>query len=197
MCCLRVSGFLTEITQQIHSLRASAVISSHFARAAGSEMRTFRKSAGTVCAASAEIAFLVTLYFTSLRQPTTRQLEFHSDPQGCFREVSRNRAIFLAISRNSAGGRSTKAIAGGRLGKKARSSSLVTWIPVRKSSIMPSSIERVRRSFLRSSMALDPSTEAIGESHIPFLTTFAPPHSGVRLLSCVGSCPIRSHTFRH
>jgi hypothetical protein len=73
----------------------------------------------------------------------------------------------------------------------------VTWIPVRKSSIMPSSIERVRRSFLRSSMALDPSTEAIGESHIPFLTTFAPPHSGVRLLSCVGSCPIRSHTFRH
>jgi hypothetical protein len=59
MCCLLVSGFLTEITQQIHSLRASGVISSHFARAAGSEMRTFRKSAGTLCTAPAEIAFLV------------------------------------------------------------------------------------------------------------------------------------------
>ena len=40
------SGFLTEITQQIHSFRASGVMSSHFARATGSEMRTFRKSAG-------------------------------------------------------------------------------------------------------------------------------------------------------
>src|SRR5437016_9835960 len=59
MCCLLVSGFLTEITQQIHSLRASGVIASHFARAAGSEMRTFRKSAGTLCTAPGEIAFLV------------------------------------------------------------------------------------------------------------------------------------------
>src|SRR5215469_6012711 len=58
MCCLLVSGFLTEITQQIHSLRASCVISSHFARAAGSEMRTLRKSAGTLCTAPGEIAFL-------------------------------------------------------------------------------------------------------------------------------------------
>ena len=58
MCCLLVSGFLTEITQQIHSLRASCVISSHFARAAGSEMRTFRKSGGTLCTAPGEIAFL-------------------------------------------------------------------------------------------------------------------------------------------
>jgi hypothetical protein len=59
MCCLLVSGFFTERTQQIHSLRASGVISSHFARATGSEMRTFRKSAGTVCTAPGEIAFLV------------------------------------------------------------------------------------------------------------------------------------------
>jgi len=59
MCCLLVSGFLTEITQQIHSLRASGVMSSHFARASGSEMRTFRKSAGTLCTAPGEIAFLV------------------------------------------------------------------------------------------------------------------------------------------
>jgi hypothetical protein len=59
MCCLLVSGFLTEITQQIHSLRASGVISSHFARATGSEIRTFRKSAGTLCTAPGESAFLV------------------------------------------------------------------------------------------------------------------------------------------
>ena len=57
-CCLLVSGFFTETTQQIHSLRASGVISSHFARAAESEMRTFRKSAGTVCTAPGEIVFL-------------------------------------------------------------------------------------------------------------------------------------------
>ncbi len=58
MCCLLVSGFLTEITQQIHSLRASGVISSHFARATESEMRTFRKSAGTLCTAPGGSAFL-------------------------------------------------------------------------------------------------------------------------------------------
>ena len=59
MCCLLVSGFLTEITQQIHSLRASGVISSHSARAAGSAMRTFCKSVGTACIAPEEIAFLL------------------------------------------------------------------------------------------------------------------------------------------
>jgi hypothetical protein len=59
MCCLLVSGFLTEITQQIHSLRASGVMSFHFAQATGSEMRTFRKSGGTLCTAPGEIAFLL------------------------------------------------------------------------------------------------------------------------------------------
>ena len=59
MCCLRVSGFLTEITQQIHSLRASGVMSNHSARAIASETRAFRKSAGTLCTAPREIAFLV------------------------------------------------------------------------------------------------------------------------------------------
>jgi hypothetical protein len=57
MCCLLVSGFLTERTQQIHSLRASGVMSSHFARASGSESRTFRKSAGIWCTAPEEIVF--------------------------------------------------------------------------------------------------------------------------------------------
>src|SRR5690348_4125318 len=59
MCCFLVSGFLTEITQQIHSLRASGVISSHFARAIASESRAFCKSAGTRCTAPGEVAFLV------------------------------------------------------------------------------------------------------------------------------------------
>ena len=58
MCCLLVSGFFTEVTQQIHSLRASGVISSHFSRAAESEIRTLRKSAGTACTAPGETAFL-------------------------------------------------------------------------------------------------------------------------------------------
>lgn len=57
MCCLLVSGFFTEMTQQIHSLRASGVISSHFARAARSEIRAFRKSAGTACTGPREIVF--------------------------------------------------------------------------------------------------------------------------------------------
>ena len=47
-CCFLVSGRLTEMAQQIHSLRASGVISSHFSRAAGSETSAFRKSAGTL-----------------------------------------------------------------------------------------------------------------------------------------------------
>src|ERR1700693_2939354 len=68
MCCLLVSGFLTEITQQIHSLRASGVISSHFSRATVSEMRTFRKSGGTLCTAPGEIAFLL-MDFILLRYP--------------------------------------------------------------------------------------------------------------------------------
>jgi hypothetical protein len=57
MCCFLVSGFFTEITQQIHSLRASGVISSHFARAAGSDMRIFRRSAGTLWTAPRETEF--------------------------------------------------------------------------------------------------------------------------------------------
>jgi hypothetical protein len=63
MCCLLVSGFFTEITQQIHSLRASGVISSHFARAAGSERRTLRRSLGTLWIAPAEIVFLTIASF--------------------------------------------------------------------------------------------------------------------------------------
>src|SRR3990167_2609885 len=44
-----VSAFLPEMTQQIHSLRARGVISSHTARAAGAETSAFRRSSGTLC----------------------------------------------------------------------------------------------------------------------------------------------------
>ena len=62
-CCILVSGFLTEITQQIHSLRASGVISSHFVRAAGSDTRAFRKSAGKLWTTPAESLFLIPLLY--------------------------------------------------------------------------------------------------------------------------------------
>ena len=67
MCCFLVSGFLTEMTQQIHSFRASGVMSSHFSSARGSDMSTFRKSSGTACTAPGEIAFLVMVHSISDR----------------------------------------------------------------------------------------------------------------------------------
>ena len=42
-------------------------MSSHFARATESEMRTFRKSAGTLCAVPGESAFLFMDLVTTLR----------------------------------------------------------------------------------------------------------------------------------
>lgn len=44
-----VSAFLPDVTQQIHSLRASGVMSSHTAFAAGVRMRAFCQSSGIVC----------------------------------------------------------------------------------------------------------------------------------------------------
>ncbi len=43
---LRVSSFLAEVTQQIHSLRASGVMSAHTAFTVGSEAIAWRRSAG-------------------------------------------------------------------------------------------------------------------------------------------------------
>jgi hypothetical protein len=58
-CCLLVSGFLTEIAQHIHSLRARGVRSSHEALACASEARVFRKSSGNAWTTPPEISFLV------------------------------------------------------------------------------------------------------------------------------------------
>jgi preprotein translocase subunit SecG len=54
---LLVSGFLADSIQQIHSLRASGVISSHAVRAAGVAMRVLRKSAGILCTILLVISF--------------------------------------------------------------------------------------------------------------------------------------------
>src|SRR3989344_9370371 len=55
---LLVSAFLPDVTQQIHSLRARGVISSHTARAAGEATRTFRKSSGILCITPEAIPFI-------------------------------------------------------------------------------------------------------------------------------------------
>ena len=58
-CSFLVSGFLTEMVQQIHSLRASGVISSHADRALGSDDKAFRRSVGSPCATPPEIFLLI------------------------------------------------------------------------------------------------------------------------------------------
>ena len=59
---LLVSAFLADSTQQVHSLRASGVMSSHAASTAEEEVGTFRKSVGTLCTIAVEIPFLVTFF---------------------------------------------------------------------------------------------------------------------------------------
>ena len=56
-----VSTFLPEVTQQIHSLRASGVTSSQTTLAAGVDTRAFSKSAGILCTTPPASAFLVIL----------------------------------------------------------------------------------------------------------------------------------------
>src|SRR5437588_545708 len=58
-CCLLVSGCFTEIAQQIHSLRARGVRSSHEALASASEARVFRKSSGNAWTTPPESSLLV------------------------------------------------------------------------------------------------------------------------------------------
>jgi hypothetical protein len=65
MCFFLVSGFLTVMAQHIHSLRARGVISSHAAKALGSEARDSRKSAGSLCAVPPEIFLVINLYYQS------------------------------------------------------------------------------------------------------------------------------------
>jgi hypothetical protein len=54
-CCRLVSSFLTEMVQQIHSLRASGVMSSHASLAFASDASAFRRSPGRLCTTPPEI----------------------------------------------------------------------------------------------------------------------------------------------
>lgn len=70
-CCLRVSGFFTEIVQHIHSLRASGVRSSHAASASASEARVSRTSSGKSWTTPPEICVLV-MYKAALSRKDCR-----------------------------------------------------------------------------------------------------------------------------
>jgi len=58
-CCRRVSSFLTEIVQQIHSLRASGVMSSQAASAFASDASAFRRSDGRLCTTPPDIRMVL------------------------------------------------------------------------------------------------------------------------------------------
>jgi hypothetical protein len=62
-CWLLVSGFLTEIVQHIHSLRASGVRSSHAASAVASAARAFCRSSGSSCTTPPEISFAAAVMY--------------------------------------------------------------------------------------------------------------------------------------
>ena len=75
-CSRRVSGAFTEITQQIHSLRASRVRVSHIAKALGSDRRALSRSFGRSCATPPEIALGIGFRSEELRRnvnPTGRR----------------------------------------------------------------------------------------------------------------------------
>src|SRR4051812_8790910 len=59
----RVSAFLPEMTQHIHSLRASGVVSFHTARALGFEASAARQSAGRVCTSVVETTLVAMQLF--------------------------------------------------------------------------------------------------------------------------------------
>src|SRR5450755_3171195 len=68
---LLVSAFLADSIQDIHSLRASGVISSHAVNACGSDVSAFFKSAGTSCTTPLEI-FFCDIDKLSFRKPQRR-----------------------------------------------------------------------------------------------------------------------------
>ena|SRR5271154_1482950 len=58
-CCRLVSSLLTEMVQQIHSFRASGVMSSQAASAFTSDASAIRRSAGRSCTTPPEIRMVV------------------------------------------------------------------------------------------------------------------------------------------
>jgi hypothetical protein len=53
-----VSSSLADVTQQIHSLRASGVMSAHTPAATGSDAIALRKSAGNLCTGPGRAFFI-------------------------------------------------------------------------------------------------------------------------------------------
>src|SRR6185437_13958 len=71
-CSSLFSGVLTEVVQQIHSLRESGVISSQTASALASEDRAFRKSVGNLCTVPSEIVLDIRLVAQITRSLRTK-----------------------------------------------------------------------------------------------------------------------------
>lgn len=68
-----VSGFLVVTVQQIHSLRASGVMSSHAASATGAAAMDFRKSSGTLCTVPSVIVLVGIELFYQLLECAEKQ----------------------------------------------------------------------------------------------------------------------------
>jgi len=66
-------------------------MSSHFARATGSEMRTFRKSGGTLCTAPGEIVFLLINFILLCYAVRDQKLEIHMDDYGVYQALAQQR----------------------------------------------------------------------------------------------------------
>jgi hypothetical protein len=79
-CSFLVSGFFTEITQQIHSLRASGVKVFHIDSASGSEARASRRSDGVSCTTPEAILSLLIRCNLLPRQLVLRCKRHHSFP---------------------------------------------------------------------------------------------------------------------
>lgn len=68
-----VASFAADVTQQIHSLRANGVISSHTSFTTGSESIALRKSAGSLCTGPAtRLLILRHAFRAGKRSPAAR-----------------------------------------------------------------------------------------------------------------------------
>jgi hypothetical protein len=70
ICAFRVSGFLTEMVQQIHSLRARGVSSFHAVRTFSEDRIAVCKSVGTVCTTPPAIVLAIGIFYQTV--PTQR-----------------------------------------------------------------------------------------------------------------------------
>ena len=86
-----VSSFLAEVTQQIHSFRASGVIAAQRPFAAASDSMALRKSAGSLWSVPLVIALVV---MRQLRSASCRPTSALSGPRNAW-PARRGRAVYL------------------------------------------------------------------------------------------------------